>query len=135
MDIKLDDTLYPKHKHRVKEAIKIANGIYKNVSIYGWLDGERNNQAVDWMIATHILGIDYDDAIKIMTDLIDKRSITRDKDDFIKRCEIIKEYLDHWKNRADGMMLSMTHFCCMKETEISWSIECSEPDYFHLVEE
>lgn len=133
MIVKLEDTLYPNNKKWVKEAINIANGIYKNIKEYGWLQGERNNQAVDWMIATYVLGLDEDSAIRIIINML---SNSPDKNDFYDRCGKIIGYLDDWLVRSKSCNLSITRFCCMKGTEKSWNNTCKKwPDYFHLVEE
>lgn len=133
MIVKLEDTLYPNNKEWVKEAINIANGIYKNIKEYGWIQGERNNQSVDWMIATYILGIDEDDAIKIITDILEG---SFDKDDLYNRCNVIMNYLDDWYVKSKSCNYSITKFCCMKSMEIGWNNRYKDkPNHFNLVED
>lgn len=126
--VKPEDTKYPNDNEVLLNAIKIANGILANIKYYGWCDGERNNQAVDYMIAIYILGIDIDVAKNILIDQINnwanehnqsKNGRDRDIEDFEQRCDIIQDYLDGWYDRSVIRdMIFM--FACNDSQEIYW---------------
>ncbi len=113
-------------EHDVDEAIEVANGILVFIDKNGWMEGFRNNMAVDLSIACHYIGYD---PVLLIDETMGKsfEDITlSDDEDAEKRLTKVKWYLDYgWKHDPSMYYADKHHWKRMSKLNAPRFIERS----------